>query len=168
MLGAICSPCCVDCSEKKIMYRRDSRTALATETGDRPGLSVDEGCSRSDTFCRNNGDCCSSSFSGYVYSPRFPAICVEGKTAKAYIVFALLDNTGTIGGVGETEVSGQCPSRFGVVRGVLVTAESTADGDGFVKLRIPFTAQNDASCGPVGLTEAEITWSLETPGSPLP
>lgn len=120
-----------------------------------PGVSFD--CSGADASC------CGESVSGFIRSGNFPEACKigEGKSPKALIFAgAKIDNSGSIGGAA-FESQGDCPSFFMVLNNdQVVEAETVDNGDGTFYLKLPFSASNDASCGPVGIMNATVKWFL--------
>jgi hypothetical protein len=92
-------------------------------------------------------------------------VCADELSPKATIVFASLDNSGTIGG--EASTTPACAG-FGTITNKTVTPELQDVGGGQCRMRLPFRAQNDGSCGPVRVASASVRFFFETPSNPLP
>ena len=144
-----------ECCEQILSYHYESSEPPGKMYDQCPDVSAD--CSGT------SASCCGESVSGYIRSGNFPNACKlgEGKSPKALIhAGARIDNTGSIGGV-VFEPRGICPSLFSVLgNDVTVDAEIVDSGDGTFYLKIPFSAANDASCGPYGIVSALVKWSL--------
>lgn len=158
-----CRECCRKCEETRsygIILNGNTEYLVP------PGSST----GRADTGCQNNGENCGASVSGYIRSAPLSSSCVSGFKGQATVFSgARLDNFGNIAGLNFAKVS-DCPSRFDTLSTTeTVDAEVVDDGDGMVYLKIPYTASNDASCGPYGVWEATIRWFF-TPdtSNPLP
>ena len=120
--------------------------------------------------CDNTGEFCFQSVDGYIRSAPFQPECAENFKGQATVFSgAQIDNIGNIAGLNFVK-QGDCPSRFDTLSTTeTVDAEVVDDGNGMVYLKIPYSAQQDDSCGAYGVWRATIRWFF-TPdtSNPLP
>lgn len=161
--GLECSECCPKCEETRsygIIFNGNTEYLVP------PGSST----GRSDSSCQNKGEFCGASVNGYIRSALLSSACANGFKGQATVFSgAQIDNIGNIAGLNFVK-SGDCPSRFDTLFTTeTVDAEVVDDGNGMVYLKIPYSASNDASCGPYGVWRATIRWFF-TPdtSNPLP
>lgn len=162
MLGANCSPCCGKCDETRQYGIYLGLSEYLEPTGSFEG--------RYDDTCRSNGDHCGASVSGFIRSAPLSKTCTVNRKGQATIYAgAQLDNIGNIAGLSFSP-QGICPGRFDtLLQTTTVDAETVDDDSGMVYLKIPYTASNDASCGPYGVWRATIRWFfVPDTANPLP
>ena len=162
-LGLSCSKCCAKCEETRsygITLNQNAEYLVP------PGSFTGQ----SDPFCQNQGDFCGASVDGYIRSALFPSVCAENFKGQATVFSgAQMDNIGNIAGLNFVK-QGNCPGRFDTLLTTeTVDAEVVDDGNGMVYLKIPYSAQQDDSCGAYGVWRATIRWFF-TPdtSNPLP
>lgn len=101
--------------------------------------------------------CCGASISGFIYSDDFDSSLISSGASPKALIYSgsVIDNIGSVGGVDfpSVPVGGTCYVLGILDQNTIVDAE--IDG---TKLKIPFTAQNDESCGPYGLYSVSVAW----------
>jgi hypothetical protein len=149
-----CSCCEIECCEEVAFYSYGDSEPPGKTYSECPNVSGD---------CSGAGaSCCGESVEGFIKSGNFRNGCKDNlaKSPKAIIYAgAMIDNIGGIGGAG-FEQTGECPSLFSVLNSdeIVESVGVVDNGDGTFHLRLPFSASNDASCGPVGIMGATVKW----------
>jgi hypothetical protein len=149
-----CECCDIGCCEEIVNYGYKSSIP--------PGGDFSDCISSTDCSQNPPATCCGASITGYIRSGNFRNGCknLTNKIPKAKIFAgATVDNIGNIGGA-NFQPQGTCPSLFYVLGNdeVINGVEAVDNGNGTFYLKIPFTAANDPSCGPYGISSASVKW----------